>query len=348
MRIHLVACCVMASLGLFAVSCSSSGGNAASCSVGTEACACTSGGACDPGLTCLSGLCVDAGMVPDAGVGPDAGGCETGCTKVDVLFAIDHSASMVTEAQALAGGATEIFGALAAINCGDTGFRIGVTDDNDGGFIVPSGFTGNDPWFDSDEMSPAMIATAFEGATQELLGGPATDLGCEHVLTSATDLLTSDTTGFVRSDALLVLVLISDVDDYGAFDQGTIDCGPAGSIEGCATPPPPLTTLIDQLSALKGMDLGALTAIVVAGDPNMLAGVNLCGQPASCCGPSDCDAAFHATRLWAFAEMLNDVLPQPNGSAADICDGPTSVPLAVTQAIEGGIDQACRGFPASQ
>jgi hypothetical protein len=48
------------------------------CPVGSEGCACTSGGACDEGLVCLSNLCVesdaqgDAGGPRDAAVGGDA------------------------------------------------------------------------------------------------------------------------------------------------------------------------------------------------------------------------------------------------------------------------------------
>src|SRR5690606_23999005 len=105
------------------------------CDVGSEGCECTTGGACNPGLTCLSKLCVNAGPNPDElgdesgddtntdapgdgdpgdgdpGDGDgDTGGpkldsmnetdtdtpcSETGCKKVDMLFALDGSLSMI-------------------------------------------------------------------------------------------------------------------------------------------------------------------------------------------------------------------------------------------------------------
>ena len=115
------------------------------------------------------------------------------------------------------------------------------------------------------------------------LGGAS--LGCEHVLTSGVGLLRDDDTGFVRPEALLLLVLLTDVDDYGAYDQlGGHSCGDL--LGGCETPPPALDGLVADLVALKGGDPTAVAAIVIAGDPNVEAGVNLCDQPGSPCHSS--------------------------------------------------------------
>jgi hypothetical protein len=268
--------------------------------------------------------------------------CMTGCKKLDVLFAVDHSASMMEEVNALAAtqAFTEVATTIGAVNCGDIEFRIGLTDDNDRGFIVPSGWNGSSPWFDSSSMSAAEIATAFQQAANQLFAGPETPTGCEHTLTSAINLLKGDSTGFVRPDALLVLVLISDVDDYGAYDQGIVDCGILGQIPGCMTPPPPLNMLHADALQLKANDPAALAAIVVAGDPSITAGVNICNQPASCCGTLDCDGAFHADRLWAFTGLQMG----SNGFAANICGGPQTVPTAVKDAFEGNIDLACQEY----
>ena len=324
------------------------------CPVGAETCACTTGGACDPGLECLSGICVDPNSSPTGsggasvggsgpGPGPGAGGgtpCLEGCKKIDMLFAVDHSASMQAEVNALAAqqAFTDVVNTLASINCGDIDFRIGLTDDNDRGFIVPPNWNGSGPWFDSTEVSVGTIATNFEQAVQSLFSGPATPQGCEHVLSSATNLLVNDGTGFLRDDALLVIVLVTDVDDYGEYDQGVVDCGAFGQFQGCTTPPPPLNTLHDMLLSLKNNEPAGLAAIVVAGDPNVQAGVNFCNQPASCCGPLDCDEAFHADRLWAFAGLQSG----SNGYVANICNGPQSVPAAVKDALENNIDLACQ------
>jgi hypothetical protein len=96
-------------------------------------------------------------------------------------------------------------------------------------------------------------------------------------------------------------------------------------------------TLQDTLVALKGGDPGGVSAIVVAGDPNANGGVNFCGQPQSCGLPV---SAFHAERLYEFANLQAGM----NGFTADICDGPTAVPMAVQTALTDNIDLACQEF----
>ena len=321
------------------------------CPVGSEACPCTMGGACDPGLECLSNICVDptptgGGMGGNGGsvsVGSGAGSpCLEGCSKLDVLFAIDHSDSMTDEVSAL--GATQAFRAvvdtLSGINCGNIDYRIAVTDDNDRGFMVPPAWQGANPWFDSTELTPDQIATNFQAVTQQgfFMVNPTPE-GCEHVLTSAKDLLVGSGTSFLREDALLVLVLVTDVDDFGDYDQYPRTCPLIGTV-GCMTPPTPLANIQADLLALKGGDELALATIVIAGDPSVQAGVNFCSQPATCCGSIDCDGAFHATRLWSFASMMAGM----NGYVANICGGPQSVPTAVQEAFANNIDLACQTF----
>ena len=178
------------------------------------------------------------------------------------------------------------------------------------------------------------IANAFNGAVGQVstLGGAST--GCEHVLSSATHLIDGNELDFVRDDALLVLVLLTDVDDYGAYDQADGNsCG-----FGCQTPPTNLTDLYDSLVELKGTEAG-LAAIVVAGDPEVLDDVNFCDQPGSCgCNGTDCDV-FHATRLYDFAGMLGT-----NGWTGDLCGGASSVPMAVETALTESIEIACENF----
>jgi hypothetical protein len=127
---------------------------------------------------------------------------------------------------------------------------------------------------------------------------------------------------------------VTDVDDYGAYDQ------PSGNScqLGCTTPAPALSGLHSQLLALKDNNDKALAAIVVAGDPSAMAGVNFCNQPGSCgCTQFDC-SVFHATRLYQFAGMLAG----SNGLTANICNGPTTVPEAIKSAFSGNIDLACQ------
>lgn len=343
------------------------------CPVGAMGCACTQGGSCDAGLACNGGVCVagdgadstgapttmsptssdpatDAssgasGDGPKLDVGTDTSGggmCEkTGCSQVDLLFALDSSLSMDEEIGALAAGAAfaDIVFALANLNCGGIDFRIGLTNDNDGGFLG----SGGEPWFDSTAMSAADITAGFSQAAAGVLGNGGTSLGCEHVLSSAADLLANDATGFVREDALLVLVLVTDVDDFGEYDQlGWPQCTcPFGVCEQlCTTSGRAVDDIYADLLARKGGDPAALATIVVAGDPGVTEGMNMCGQPASCCGVGiECGQAHHATRLWDFA-ALHGV----NGVTADICDGAEMVPVAIENALGSQIDLACQTF----
>jgi len=364
---------------LGALACADEGGGQ-NCPVGAETCPCTSGGACDAGLTCLSETCVrlpgdssdsnevtsdpsattqattmstsaegtadgssTGGLKLDVGSDTTGGACVLeGCKQVDLLFALDSSLSMTEEINALAQGAAfaDIVFALENLNCGAIEYRIGLTNDNDGGFLG----SGDPPWFDSNDMTPAEITTAFSQAASNVLGNGGTALGCEHVLSSATDLLVSDTTGFVRADALLVLVLITDVDDFGYYDQlGWPPCTcPFGVCDMlCTTMPRDVAEIQTDLLQLKGGDANGLAAIVVAGDPNVMAGMNMCGQPASCCGGGiECGQAHHAPRLWEFAMAQTGT----NGVTADICGGADQVPTAVETALATQIDLACQTF----
>jgi hypothetical protein len=130
--------------------------------------------------------------------------------------------------------------------------------------------------------------------------------------------------------------MVTDVDDYGAYDQiGGNSCN-----VGCNTPPSPLAGLQQRLvDNVKGGKADGVAAIVVAGDPTVNNGMNFCGQPGSCgCNGLDC-GVFHATRLYEFTTLLGT-----NGYAADICGGTQAVPMAVKTALTDSIDLACMKF----
>ncbi len=337
------------------------------CPVGSEGCPCTDGGACDQGLSCQDGnICGDgSGPVSDTdgpgsatsndsddetgGIKLDVGSADStgnectqsGCTQVDMLFAIDSSLSMSEEIAALS--ASQAFSAivqdLAELNCGGIEYRIGLTNDNDGGFI---GFGANgNPWFDSMEMTSDEISSAFTAAAGTILGAGGTGIGCEHVLSSSLSTLALDTTGFLRQDALLVLVLITDVDDYGYYDQAGSGFCEGLPVSLCPVAPQPVDTIYNQLVTLKGGAEEGVAAIVVAGDPDVTEGMNFCGQPASCCGGGgECGQAHHAPRLYEFAGMQTGM----NGYSGNICDGAAQVPLLIQDALTNNIDLACQTY----
>ena len=206
--------------------------------------------------------------------GSDDGDCNMqGCSKVDMIFAIDGSGSMAEEINALSNSSAfnSIVSALELLNCGDIDYRIGVTNDASPSFITGPGWNGSDPWFDSIDISATEIQSAFSSAAPQVAPS-GVGVGCEHVLTNTSQLLISDTTGFLRSDALLVIVLITDVDDYGAYDQASgNNCG-----IGCSTSGAPVADLYGNFLTLKGDDPAAVSTIVVAGDPTVDGGVNFC------------------------------------------------------------------------
>lgn len=260
---------------------------------------------------------------------------DTGCKKVDMVFALDGSLSMIEEINALKAGQSflGITTALEGLNCGGIDYRIGVTGDNDDGWVVPNNWSGADPWFDSGSYTAAEMSVHFQAAATKIGNGGGAPLGCEHVLSSAVGLLGTDTSGFLRDDALLVLVMLTDVDDYGAYDQlGGNSCG-----LGCADAGQPVQTLYDTLVALKDGDPAGVATIVIAGDPASNAGPNICNQPQSCVAPTN---AFHADRLYEFASLHAG----NNGFTANVCEGADTVPDAVQTALGDNIDLACQEF----
>ncbi len=268
----------------------------------------------------------------ESGETTDTTGWPTGgCTKVDVLFAIDGSATMFMERMALAHA--DAFAAFAETLAGNgIDYRIGITTDSDHGFIGSNCWQDSLPWITSEGHTPAEAADMFECAVgvfeMDMYMAP---VGCEHVLTSAVDLLESNVGEFVRDDALLVVVLLTDVDDLGAYDQlGGNTCG-----NGCETAPTPVGELVTRLEGVKSQP-GAVTALVLAGNPAADAGLDACDRPGSCgCDGFDCDV-FHADRLYQFADMMGD-----RAATHDLCEGAGSIVDALVLGLTEVVAPAC-------
>lgn len=55
------------------------------CTVGSEACQCTTGGACDPGLNCASGVCVNLNKKPVGAACESDSECQSGQCKETIV-----------------------------------------------------------------------------------------------------------------------------------------------------------------------------------------------------------------------------------------------------------------------
>lgn len=266
----------------------------------------------------------------DLGVGPDASmPMADECTKVDILFAIDNSGSMAGEQAnliaAFPGFVAGIQEALAfaesyhigvvtsdSYNPNEAGCQ-GVGDlvtqtggsDSSGGACGP--YTSGFRWFDDTEPD---LASTFACAAQVGTDGSGDEEQVHGVLRATDAMLNSPgacNDGFLRDDALLVVVLITDEEDEE-------DCIPIIGCDGGtpADPPQWFTRLVTNKFNVE-------TNIVM---------LSLVGLPGS-------DCADNASRIQSFASMFT------NHAEGEICSG--NYAEFFTQAISQ-IDTACEEF----
>lgn len=312
--------------------------------------ACSSDPRASPGvLDSGSDITDDALLgVPEVGPGTDAGARGT-CTKIDLLFVIDDSGSMEEEQTNLITSFPRFIDALDAFRTreGNTiDYRVGVTttgrdgtaevrpsfgrpyqvmlDGNNGALTLPAECPG-DPWVESSNASRfaclADVGTAGPGVEMPLLAS-------ELALTARVDDGTN--AGFLRDDALLAIVILTDEEDCSRLDDpmvfNTDIMGGPTTVDECTGAEPqlePLTRFVDALDGVKG-ERGRWAVAAIAGP-----------------GPSRCESGFGeaqpANRLRSFIELAGD-----NGVFSSICDGDLAAPL--TQALST-FEAACDDFP---
>ena len=127
--------------------------------------------------------------------------------SVDVLWVVDNSGSMSDVIQHL-GDRFQSF--LTAFDSTGIDYRIGVTStDMDGG--ANGRLVGPQPWIDDTDPDPVSL---FTQATDLGSSGSATEKGLDAAYAALTPPLTNgDNAGFLREDAVLAVVVISDEDD---------------------------------------------------------------------------------------------------------------------------------------
>jgi len=203
------------------------------------------------------------------------------CARMDILFVVDNSASMVEEQSALADAFPAFFNVLDTYEVEGGGlldYRIAVTTTgtdahpifsipgigdlpmpqtgDNGAFRQDCGMTGT--WL---ERSDSDVADKFSCIAQVGTGGPDVEM---QLYATKLALTRPENGSFVRDDALLAIVILSDEDDCSVENDQEFTV----SDDTCKPAPPemlPVSHYIGFLDDLK-MGRGRWAAAVIVGD----------------------------------------------------------------------------------
>ncbi|MFM2418644.1 MAG: hypothetical protein RL385_3367 [Pseudomonadota bacterium] len=228
---------------------------------------------------------------------------DLGCTKMDVLFVIDNSASMAQEQSALVESFPRMVQVLDALREGKVDYRVGVTTTSFG-IAIPGLFelpSDDGMLLKTQDMQQPFLSRGDADLTARFSALAAVGVegnANEQPIKAATAAVTSRVTdgknaGFRRADALLAVVMITDEDDGSAE-------GNSFGIPGAASTP-----VADYKAKLD----------TAAGGPGRWAAAVIAGAQAGGCESSYGDAA-DAERLREFVGLLGR-----NGLMGDICSG---------------------------
>ena len=284
----------------------------------------------------------DDGPRIDAGPDDTDAAAAEQCRKMDLVFVIDDSGSMTEEQDSLSTNFPMFANVLNdyRLHSGETlDYRAAITTSGitanytivlpafppfpemripqsqsgaDGKFRQTCGMTR--PWL---ERTDPNMPTTFACAARVGTGGPAIEMplrAAELAIQPATN------AGFVRADALLGIIMITDEDDcsrrMNPFETGGDACAENGDAD-VAT----VTSFVTGFDQLKG-DRGRWASAVIAG-------------PAECM--SAFGAAANAIRMKQFVQEAGT-----NAVFGDICQG--NLAPALQQALDT-FQAACEHFP---
>lgn len=280
----------------------------------------------------------------------DAGGMQSACNKMDILFVVDNSGSMGEEQMNLAAN-FPMFATLIDTYTNSAGqtldYHVALTTTDRTftenaelipGFPIPTPHEGNDGKFQTgtgcsfpagrrylqkgDSLASILPCVANVG-----IGGDASEMPLEATKLALIDRIQDGyNSGFLREDALLAIVMITDENDCSV--PGNNITSPPPNIN---NPEEPLCTLavpvsgyISALDNLKGGERGRWAVAVIAGP-----------------GPGECTSSFgsaaECTRLKDFVQMSGQ-----NAVFSSICDG--NLAMSLQQAFET-FGEACEEFP---
>ena len=266
------------------------------------------------------------------------------CSKMDILFVVDDSASMDLEQTNL----TQNFPTFAQVlNDYMVGpgqlldYRVAVTTTgrtittivSGGGISIPETETGDDGTFRNNcgpsrrwlERTDGNVVSDFECRAKVGTGGPSTEMPMLTSMLGLRERITDGTNaGFLRDDALLAIVYLTDEDDCSRTDDN-IPISVSQDICAASAPLVPPGDLVTFLDTLKGGRGRWATAVIA--------------------GPTNCDSTFgsahEARRLKEFVSQANMNASQ-NAVFSSICSG--NLAGALTDALDT-FTAACEGFP---
>jgi hypothetical protein len=248
------------------------------------------------------------------------------CKKMDIVFVIDNSGSMKEEQTNLAANFPKFVNVINAYKTksgAELEYRVAITSSDDtkdkGKFFSTRGEAATAgcspgparPWL---ERGDGDVSAAFSCRAQIGIKGSGTERPLESLTLGvsariADKVNTNNGASFLREDALLAFVIITDEDEGSAGDPGKL-ARPMASYPG-------------EFDKVKG-ERGRWAGAVIAG-------------PTKCTSPGLGDAA-EAKRLKSFITGVGK-----NGVFASICTGDLTDGL--TQAL-ATFDQACKDFPS--
>ncbi len=258
---------------------------------------------------------------------PDGGPSEA-CDKMDILFVIDNSGSMQQEQDNLAANFPLFVSVLDGFTNADgqpIDYHVGVTttgvskdyeidtglpwnipesqDGEDGHLQTGSGCAMPRGWLERGDQD---VGGKFSCIASVGTGGPSDEMPLEGARLALTERMAdSSNAGFLRSDALLALVILTDEEDCSRPDDHfTLGIGED----------------LCESAAPIGEYVGAFDSVASGRDrwaAAIIAGVG----PGAC--SSDLGDAEEAARLIDFAGAVGD-----NAITSSICQGDLATPLA--------------------
>ena len=322
----------MIALGVLACACGDDSGESAS--IGESASATeVSASASESESDSLSGE--SEGDSASASGSESGGGDGLSCDKVDLLFVVDDSGSMVEEQDKLTDAFPDFMITADAelIKAKGVDYRVGVISVDMVGAGFGQGLRGRlqhesdrlacddlppGRWIEAGPLSE--VAKQFK-CIASMTGGSGREMPLEALRASLTDRVNDQEAyndGFLRDDALLVVMLITDEDDQSVLNVDE-------TWDGLAVPGPitPVSVYWNQLVKLKG------------DDPSRIVVVGLSGGDESACTSVGGDASA-APRVHELLELA-----APNSHWGLICEDDYTAPLREALNV---IEASCDGF----